>query len=62
MTILEAILLGVLQAAGEFLPISSSAHLALYSFFSGGVYQGVTFDVALHLATLIAVIVYFKKE
>ena len=62
MTVLQAIFLGVLQAAGEFLPISSSAHLALYSFFSGGVYQGLAFDVALHLATLMAVIAYFWKD
>ena len=51
-----------MQAAGEFLPVSSSAHLALYSFFSGGVYQGLAFDVVLHLATLIAVIAYFWKD
>ena len=55
MTVLNAVFLGLLQALGEFLPISSSAHLALFPFFSGGEYQGLTYDVALHLATLIAV-------
>lgn len=62
MTILTAVFLGLLQALGEFLPISSSAHLALFPFFSGNVYQGLSFDVALHLATLIAVCAYFWKD
>lgn len=62
MTVLNAVFLGLLQALGEFLPISSSAHLALFPFFSGGEYQGLTYDVALHLATLIAVCAYFWKD
>lgn len=62
MTYITAFLLGLIQALGEFLPISSSAHLALWPFFSGAVYQGLTFDVLLHLATLIAVISYFYKD
>ena len=62
MTILDAILLGLLQALGEFLPISSSAHLVLLPFFRGQAYQGITFDVMLHLATLLAVLLYFAKD
>lgn len=62
MTYTTAFLLGLIQALGEFLPISSSAHLALFPFFSGAVYQGLTFDVLLHFATLIAVIAYFYKD
>ena len=62
MTITTAIILGLLQALGEFLPISSSAHLVLFSFFTNGVYQGLTFDVMLHLATLIAVCFYFRND
>lgn len=62
MTITTAIILGLLQALGEFLPISSSAHLVLFSFFTGKEYQGLTFDVLLHLATLIAVCAYFWKD
>lgn len=62
MTVATAVFLGLLQALGEFLPISSSAHLALFPFFAGEPYQGLTFDVALHLATLIAVIAYFYKD
>ena len=62
MTILDAVILGLLQALGEFLPISSSAHLVLLPFFTGQAYQGITFDVALHLATLLAVLIYFAKD
>ena len=62
MSILTAFILGLIQALGEFLPISSSAHLALWPFFSGEVYQGLAFDVMLHLATLIAVVAYFYKD
>ncbi len=62
MTISDAILLGLLQALGEFLPISSSAHLVLLPFFRGEQYQGITFDVMLHLATLLAVLLYFAKD
>ena len=59
MTILDAVLLGLLQALGEFLPISSSAHLVLLPFFRGHEYQGLAFDVMLHAATLLAVLLYF---
>ena len=62
MTVFDAVLLGLLQALGEFLPISSSAHLVLLPFFRGAQYQGVTFDVMLHFATLLAVLVYFAKD
>ena len=62
MTIFDAVLLGLLQALGEFLPISSSAHLVLLPFFRGQAYQGITFDVMLHLATLLAVLLYFAKD
>ena len=62
MTILDAVFLGLLQALGEFLPISSSAHLVLLPFFTGKAYQGITFDVLLHLATLLAVLLYFAND
>ena len=54
--------MGVLQALGEFLPISSSAHLVLLPFFRGEAYQGIAFDVMLHVATLLAVLLYFAKD
>lgn len=62
MNVLDAVLLGLLQALGEFLPISSSAHLVLLPFFRGQAYQGLAFDVLLHLATLLAVLLYFAKD
>ena len=59
MTIFDAVLLGIVQALGEFLPISSSAHLVLVPYVRGQVYQGLAFDVMLHAATLLAVLIYF---
>ena len=62
MTIFDAVLLGLLQALGEFLPISSSAHLVLLPYLRGQAYQGIAFDVMLHAATLLAVLLYFWKD
>lgn len=62
MTILQAVILGLAQGLGEFLPISSSAHLVLIPWFFGWEDPGLTFDVALHLGTLVAVIIYFWKD
>ena len=62
MTIFDAVLLGLLQALGEFLPISSSAHLVLLPYLRGQVYQGIAFDVMLHAGTLLAVLLYFWKD
>lgn len=62
MTTFDAVLLGLLQALGEFLPISSSAHLVLLPFLRGMEYQGIAFDVMLHAATLLAVLLYFAKD
>lgn len=59
MSLLDSFFLGLLQGVGEFLPISSSAHLRLYSFLVGIEYQGLFFDVMLHLGTLFAVFIYF---
>ena len=62
MTIFSAVILGLVQAAGEFLPVSSSAHLAIIPWLMGEAYQGLTYDVMLHAATLAAVLFYFRKE
>jgi undecaprenyl-diphosphatase len=59
-TYAQAALLGALQGATEFLPVSSSAHLALAPRLLGFQDPGLTFDVALHLGTLAAVLVYYR--
>jgi len=61
-TITQSIILGTVQGAAEFLPISSSGHLVLAPYIFGWRDQGLAFDVALHWGTLIAVIGYFWKE
>lgn len=62
MTILQAIVLGVLQGLAEFLPISSSAHLALTPWIFGWESPGLAFDVALHVGTLAAVLWFFRAQ
>jgi undecaprenyl-diphosphatase len=62
LTIGQAIILGLFQGLGEFLPISSSAHLVLVPWLFHWEDPGLTFDIALHVGTLIAVIAYFWKD
>ncbi len=62
MTLLQALVYGLVQGLGEFLPISSSAHLVLVPWFFGWTDPGLTFDVALHVGTLVAVVAYFWKD
>jgi undecaprenyl-diphosphatase len=62
MPIYQAIVLAIVQAVTEFLPISSSAHLALAPWLLGWKDQGLTFDIALHFGTLAAVLIYFGRD
>lgn len=62
MSMIEIIVLALIQGFTEFLPISSSAHLILPSQILGWHDQGLAFDVAVHVGTLVAVIIYFRKE
>lgn len=62
MTIFQAIIYGIIQGLGEFLPISSSAHLIVAPWLFGWKDPGLAFDVALHLGTLVAVILFFWKD
>ena len=55
-------LLSLVQGITEFLPISSSGHLKLLPRFTGDAYQGLLFDVAVHVGTLGAVMVYFWRD
>ena len=57
MNIIWAIIMGGLQGITEFFPISSSAHLALLPWFFGFTDPGLTFDIALHFGTLVAIII-----
>lgn len=59
---LQIVLLALLQGLTEFLPISSSAHLILFPKLSGFADQGLAFDVAVHVGTLVAVVGYFRGE
>src|SRR2546426_1353163 len=62
MNIIQAIVFGAVQGVTEFLPISSTAHLILLPWFMGWPDPGLSFDVALHLGTLVALLVYFRKD
>ena len=62
LSILQIIILSVIQAITEFLPISSSAHLLLPSKVLGWPDQGIIFDITVHFATLMAVLIYFRDE
>ena len=60
--LLRAAVLGLIQAATEFLPVSSSGHLVLAPELVGDNVSTLTFDVALHLGTTLAVIAYFWRD
>ena len=62
MTLIQIIVLSLIQGLTEFLPVSSSAHLILGGKVFSWPDQGLVFDVATHLGTLLAVFVYFRKD
>lgn len=62
MSVIQAIVLGLIQGLTEFLPISSSAHLVVVPWLLGWESPGLAFDAALHLGTLTAVLVYFAAD
>jgi undecaprenyl-diphosphatase len=62
MPIYQVIVLAIIQAVTEFLPISSSAHLELAPWLFGWKDPGLTFDVALHVGTLVPILIYFFKD
>lgn len=62
MTLIQLVVLALIQGLTEFLPISSSAHLILGGRAFGWPEQGLTFDVATHFGTLLAVLVYFRRD
>ncbi len=62
MSVIQAVVLAIVQGITEFLPISSSGHLILTSWVFGWSDQGLVFDGAVHVGTLGAVLIYFRRE
>ncbi len=62
MTNFQAIILGVIQGLTEFLPVSSSGHLVLCQQFFGLKEEELFFDISVHMGTLVAVMIFFRKE
>lgn len=62
MTFIQMLIIAVVQGITEFLPISSSGHLILVSVFTGFEDQGPMIDIAVHVGSLLAIIVYFFKD
>src|SRR5215467_7775981 len=62
MPLSQVLILAVVQGLTEFLPISSTAHLYLTSWLLGWKTESLTFDIALHIGTLLAVLIYFARD
>ncbi|MFA4831453.1 MAG: undecaprenyl-diphosphatase UppP, partial [Patescibacteria group bacterium] len=62
MTLIQSLILGAIQGLTEFLPISSSGHLIFIPKIFGWGDQGLSFDAVVHLGTLVAVVIYFRKK
>lgn len=62
MELFHSFILGLVQGLGEFLPISSSAHLIIVPWLFGWKDPGLSFDIALHWGTLAAVLLYFRRD
>ena len=62
MEILKSLILGIVQGLTEFIPVSSSGHLILFMHFLDVEMPGMTFEVFVHLGSLVAVIIYFRRD
>ncbi len=62
MDLIQSIILGAIQGITEFLPVSSTAHLVLFPWFFSWTDQGLPFNVALHMGSLLAIIYYFWRD
>lgn len=60
--LLQALILGIVQGATEFIPVSSSGHLVLVPWLLGWSHFGLAFDTTVHLGTLAGVLVYFRRD
>ncbi len=59
---LQALLLGVVQGLTEFLPVSSSGHLVIFENLLGATEEGIVFEVAVHVATLVSVLIVYRRR
>ena len=63
MSLLQAILMGIIQGATEFLPVSSSGHLAIFkNIFGVKTDTGILFDILLHFGTLVAIFIVYWAD
>ena len=62
MSLIEAIIFGIVQGITEFLPISSTAHIVITQMIFGYTFPGLAFEIFLHLASAFAVIIFFRKD
>ncbi len=62
MTVIQIVVLAIVQGLTEFLPVSSSGHLVLVPAFAGWTDQGLMFDVAVHMGSLVAVCLFFRSD
>ena len=62
MELIQIIILGIIQGLTEFLPVSSSGHLILTPLVLNFKDQGLALDAILHLGTLMAILIFFKKD
>ncbi|SDH10674.1 Undecaprenyl-diphosphatase [Alteribacillus persepolensis] len=62
MSIVEAFIFGVVQGIAEFLPISSTAHIVIAQLLFGYSFPGLSFEVILHIGSIVAVVLYFRRD
>lgn len=62
MSIFHAIIFGIVQGITEFLPISSTAHIVITQLILGTPFPGLAFEIYLHIASILAVVIYFRKD
>ncbi|SDI30623.1 undecaprenyl-diphosphatase UppP [Natribacillus halophilus] len=62
MSIIEAIIFGIVQGLTEFLPISSTAHIIILQWLFGIEFEGLTFEIVLHVASVLAVLLFFRHD
>ena len=62
MSLMQIVLLGILQGATEFLPVSSSGHLVIVPYLLGWNASSLAVDTVLHLGTLVAILIYFRRD